>query len=85
VYWKPATLSVFDTVRQLREEGYEDDDDVNYVPCWFSTDTGASVYVNTTSEHAERVKEAIAATGVKTTIWEVGGPAQLLEDDEALF
>jgi len=85
VYWKPATLSVFDKVRDLRENGYEDDDDVNSVPVWFSTDTGASVYVNTTAEHVERVKEAVAETGVKTTIWEVGGPAKLLDDDEALF
>ncbi|MFC6951657.1 phosphomevalonate decarboxylase MvaD [Halorubellus litoreus] len=85
VYWKPATLSVFDTVRELRENGYEDDDDVNSVPVWFSTDTGASVYVNTTAEHVERVKEAVAETGVRTTIWEVGGPAKLLDDDEALF
>ncbi|MFC4407198.1 phosphomevalonate decarboxylase MvaD [Haloarchaeobius iranensis] len=85
VYWQPPTLAVFNKVRELRENGYEDDDDVDSVPVWFSTDTGASVYVNTTADHAERVKEAVSETGVRTTIWEVGGPARLLDEDEALF
>jgi len=75
VYWKPATLAIFDAVRDLREEG---------VPAYFSTDTGASVYVNTTAEHAERVEEAIAEYA-DTRIWEVGGPARVLDPAEALF
>jgi phosphomevalonate decarboxylase len=77
VYWKPATLRIFDAVRQLREE--------EGVPVYFSTDTGASVYVNTTAEHAERVEEVVADCGVETAIWEVGGPAQILDENEALF
>ncbi|AGB15401.1 mevalonate pyrophosphate decarboxylase [Halovivax ruber XH-70] len=78
VYWQPATLAVFNTVRELREE--ED------VPVYFSTDTGASVYVNTTEEHVDRVEEAVADTGVSTTTWSVGGPAKLLDDeDDHLF
>ncbi|WP_254767509.1 phosphomevalonate decarboxylase MvaD [Salinilacihabitans rarus] len=72
VYWQPATLAVFNRVRELREE--ED------VPAYFSTDTGASVYVNTTEDHAEYVEEQIADTGVSTTTWGVGGPAQLQDD-----
>ena len=76
VYWRPDTLSVFAAVRELRETG---------VPAYFSTDTGASVYVNTTVEHAERVEERIADCGVETRIWEVGGPARVLDGDEALF
>jgi phosphomevalonate decarboxylase len=75
VYWKPATLSIFQTVQDLREEG---------VPAYFSTDTGASVYVNTTAEHAERVEAAIAEHA-ETRIWEVGGPARVLDPAEALF
>ena len=75
VYWKPATLSIFDAVRDLREEG---------VPAYFSTDTGASVYVNTTAEHADRV-EAAVAEHAETRVWTVGGPARVLESDEALF
>ncbi len=76
VYWKPRTLAVFDAVRDLREEG---------VPVYFSTDTGASVYVNTTAEHVDRVESAVADTGVTTNVWEVGGPARVIDEDEALF
>jgi phosphomevalonate decarboxylase len=75
VYWKPRTLEIFDTVRDLREEG---------LPVYFSVDTGASVYVNTTAEYADRVEEAVAACGVETRVWTVGGPAQV-DEDAALF
>ena len=76
VYWQPETLEVFETVRDLREAG---------VPVYFSTDTGASVYVNATDEHVDRVEGAIADLGVDTHVWDVGGPATVLDDDEALF
>jgi phosphomevalonate decarboxylase len=75
VYWKPDTLAVFEAVRELREDG---------VPAYFSVDTGASVYVNTTAEHVDAVEAAVAETGVETRSWEVGGPARVIED-EALF
>ncbi|WIV67198.1 phosphomevalonate decarboxylase MvaD [Natrialbaceae archaeon AArc-T1-2] len=77
VYWQPATLAIFNRVRELREE--------EGIPCYFSTDTGASVYVNTTEEYADRVEEEVADCGVSTTIWSVGGPAKLLEEDDHLF
>ncbi|RQG97098.1 phosphomevalonate decarboxylase MvaD [Natrarchaeobius chitinivorans] len=77
VYWQPATLAIFNRVRELREQ--ED------IPVYFSTDTGASVYVNTTEKHAERVEEEISECGVSTTTWSVGGPARLLEEDDHLF
>ena len=76
VYWKPATIEVFDAVRALREDG---------VPAYFSVDTGATVYVNTTAEHAERVESAVADCGVETDVWRVGGPARVLDAAEALF
>ncbi len=76
VYWKPRTLAVFDAVRELRDDG---------VPVYFSTDTGASVYVNTTAEYVDRVESAVADTDVTTDVWEVGGPARVLDEDEALF
>ncbi|ELY43248.1 phosphomevalonate decarboxylase MvaD [Natronorubrum bangense] len=72
LYWQPETLAIFNRVRQLREEAD--------IPVYFSTDTGATVYVNTTEEYAERVEEEIADCGVSTTIWDVGGPARLLDD-----
>ncbi|MFW6457881.1 MAG: phosphomevalonate decarboxylase MvaD [Halodesulfurarchaeum sp.] len=76
IYWKPRTLEIFEAVRELREDG---------VPAYFSTDTGATVYVNTTSEHVDRVERAVAAVGVETRTWEVGGPATVLPDSEARF
>jgi phosphomevalonate decarboxylase len=77
VYWQPETIAVFNAVRQLRRE--ED------VPAYFSVDTGASVYVNTTADYAERVRSAVADCGVETTVWQVGGPAEILDESEALF
>ncbi|HKJ59451.1 MAG TPA: phosphomevalonate decarboxylase MvaD [Halobacteriales archaeon] len=76
VYWQPETLAIFETVRALREEG---------TPVYFSTDTGATVYVNTTADHAGAVEAAIAGLGVETRVWEVGGSAEVLGEDEALF
>ncbi|WP_255196693.1 phosphomevalonate decarboxylase MvaD [Halorarius litoreus] len=75
VYWQPETLEVFETVRALREDG---------IPAYYSTDTGASVYVNTTVDHVDRVEDAISDI-VPTRVWEVGGPAQVLDETEALF
>lgn len=76
VYWEPETLAIFDTVREFREDG---------VPAYFSTDTGATVYVNTKHEHVERVEAGVAACGVDTRIWDVGGPARIVDETEALF
>ena len=76
VYWEPETLSVFETVRELREDG---------IPVYFSTDTGASGYVNTTEAHVDRVESAISDLGVGTHVWSVGGPASVLGTDAALF
>jgi phosphomevalonate decarboxylase len=76
VYWNPETLAIFDAVRALREEG---------VPAYFSTDTGASVYVNTREDHVDRVEAAVADCGVETQVWEAGGPARVLDESEALF
>jgi phosphomevalonate decarboxylase len=76
VYWQPTTLEIFEVVRDLRESG---------IPAYFSTDTGASVYVNTTAEHVERVESAVSGCGVETRVWEVGGPAHVLDESEALF
>jgi phosphomevalonate decarboxylase len=77
VYWQPRTLAVFNAVRRLRTE-----DDI---PVYFSTDTGASVYVNTTAEHVDRVEAAVADCDVETEVWSVGGPAEILSESEALF
>jgi phosphomevalonate decarboxylase len=76
VYWQPETIAVFNAVRELREEG---------VPVYFSTDTGATVYVNTRESAVDRVEAAVADCGVETHRWRVGGPAEVLGEAEALF
>jgi phosphomevalonate decarboxylase len=76
VYWQPRTIAIFNAVRELRSAG---------VPVYFSTDTGASVYVNTTEEHVDSVEAAVADCGVDTEVWTVGGPARVLDESEALF
>ena len=77
VYWQPETLEIFETVRTLRND--------QGLPVYFSTDTGASVYVNTTAEHVETVEAAVRDCGVETRVWEVGGPSRILDDSKALF
>ncbi|MFB6110387.1 MAG: diphosphomevalonate decarboxylase [Halodesulfurarchaeum sp.] len=64
LYWRPETLSVLETARSLRTED---------VPVYFSADTGATAYLNTTVEHVDRVREEIEALGVPTRTWRVGG------------
>jgi phosphomevalonate decarboxylase len=76
VYWQPETIAVFNAVRDLREAG---------VPAYFSTDTGASVYVNTVAEHVDEVRTAVEDCGVDSEVWSVGGPAEVLDESEALF
>ena len=77
VYWQPRTIEIFNTVRELRTE--ED------IPVYFSVDTGASTYINTTAEYVDRVEAAVADCGVDTRVWQVGGPATVLDEDDALF
>ena len=77
VYWQPRTIEIFNTVRELRAQ--------EAIPVYFSVDTGASVYVNTTASHVDRVEDAIADCGVETRVWELGGPAHVLDESESLF
>ncbi|MFW6448437.1 MAG: phosphomevalonate decarboxylase MvaD [Halobacteriota archaeon] len=77
IYWQPTTLEVFETVRELRAD--------RDIPAYFSTDTGASVYVNTTVDHADAVADALSSCDLQSVeVWEVGGPARL-DPDRALF
>jgi phosphomevalonate decarboxylase len=76
VYWQPKTLEVFNRVRDLRADG---------LPVYFSTDTGASVYVNTTAEYVDEVEREIAALDIDTMVWELGGPSEVLPESESLF
>ncbi len=74
ILWRPDTLRVIMAVKQMREEG---------VPCYFSIDTGATVYINTHEEHLTTVRRNIESLGIETIICEVGGEAKAV--DEHLF
>ncbi len=71
VYWQPETLALLRLARRLREEN---------VPVYFSADTGATVYLNTTAPYVDRVVEEVESRGVETNVWRVGGPARLVDD-----
>ncbi len=71
VLWRPETLRVIIAVRRMREDG---------VPAFFSIDTGATVYVNTLTEHATEVQERVREIGIETISCHVGGPARTVKD-----
>lgn len=74
IAWRPPTLAVMQEVRRLREE--ED------LPCWFSIDTGATVYVNTNEPSKKRVKAALQeVTGVEDVLELSVGPAARLVNE----
>jgi phosphomevalonate decarboxylase len=71
--WQPATVAVIHKVRELRTQG---------VPVWFSIDTGATAYLNTSGEFEDRVATAVEAVpGVARMLHlEPAGAARLVED-----
>jgi phosphomevalonate decarboxylase len=74
VYWQPETLKLLSMTRRLRENG---------IPVFFSSDTGATAYLNTTAEYADKVANEVEAIGIESRIWRVGGGAEIV--DEPLF
>jgi phosphomevalonate decarboxylase len=71
LYWRPETVRLYDLARHLRDDG---------VPVYFSADTGATAYLNTTASHADRVVEAVEEVGLESHVWHVGGPAERVDD-----
>lgn len=71
VYWRPETLELYDLARTLRKED---------IPVYFSADTGATAYLNTTADHADDVADAVDSLGLDSHVWRVGGPAERLDD-----
>ncbi|MDY7081757.1 MAG: diphosphomevalonate decarboxylase, partial [Halobacteria archaeon] len=71
VYWKPETIEMYQKVQELREDD---------IPVYLSTDTGATAYLNTTKEYADRVADEIESLGIDTKTWKVGGEARVVDD-----
>jgi phosphomevalonate decarboxylase len=70
VYWQPETLKLLMLARDLRANG---------IPVFFSSDTGATAYLNTTAEYADEVANEVEAVGVESRIWQVGGGAEIID------
>jgi len=70
-YWQPETVELWNAATRLRREG---------VPVYFSSDTGATAYLNTTAEHVDRVVDAVESIGLEPAVWRVGGPAHRIDD-----
>jgi phosphomevalonate decarboxylase len=71
VLWRPDTLRVILAVKRMREEG---------LPAFFSIDTGATVYVNTSPDRGDEVESRVKELGVETIRCTVGGPARLVPE-----
>lgn len=70
-YWQPETVELRDIALDLRGEG---------LPVYFSSDTGATAYLNTTAAHVDRVAAEVEAIGLEPKVWHVGGPATRIDD-----
>lgn len=71
LYWGPGTLELLSLARDLRESG---------IPVYFSADTGATAYLNTTEEYVETVRDAVEAKGIETRTWRIGGGVRSTAD-----
>jgi phosphomevalonate decarboxylase len=70
VYWQPETLKLLSLAKRLRETG---------IPVFFSSDTGATAYLNTTAEYANIVANEVEALGIESRIWQVGRSAEIVD------
>ena len=71
VLWRPDTVKVILEVQAMRREG---------IPCYFSIDTGATVYVNTNRASLPTVRKRIEGLGILTLTCSIGGEARLVHD-----
>lgn len=73
--WEPENITLFRMCNQLRDAG---------VPVYASTDTGPTVVFITHRDHAATVATQVAELGLEATIGPIGGPATLIDPEEAL-
>jgi len=69
--WRPETVSIILEVKKMRKEGLE---------CYFSIDTGATVYVNSRLEDTGEVAKRIEALGINVLKCHVGDEAKVVGD-----
>ena len=71
VLWRPETVKVIMEVKAMRQEG---------IACYFSIDTGATVYINSRLEDRQQVERRIQALGLETIACSVGGESRRVDD-----
>jgi phosphomevalonate decarboxylase len=69
ILWRPETVKVILEVKTMRKEG---------IRCYFSIDTGATVYINLHRQDLDVVRKRIEALGLKTMTCSIGGEARLV-------
>lgn len=74
ILWRPDTLRVILEVKRMFDEGLR---------CYFSIDTGATVYINTQTRYLEEVRSRIESLGIETITCTVGD--ETVETEEHLF
>lgn len=70
VLWRPETVKVILEVKAMRHEGLK---------CYFSIDTGATVYINAHAADVDAIRDRIEGLGIRTMTCSVGGPARVEE------
>jgi diphosphomevalonate decarboxylase len=75
ILWEPDTIRIIREVGKLRSNGVE---------CWYSIDTGPSVFINTCRRHVDSIAGSLFELGLsKLVISGVGGKPKLV--DKHLF
>ena len=69
--WRPETVSIILEVKRMRKEGLE---------CYFSIDTGATVYINSRLQDSSEVARRIDALGIRVLKCHVGDEATVVGD-----
>ena len=72
--WEPENLTIFRACNALRAQG---------VPVYASTDTGPTVVLLTHRDNVDRVASHMRALGFDAIEGEIGGPAHLVDVDQA--
>ncbi len=75
ILWEPDTIRLIREVKNLRKSG---------IKCWYSMDTGPSVFINTFQRHTHMIADRLVELGFsKVIVSGVGGKPKLT--DEHLF
>ena len=71
ILWRPETVKVILEVKAMRKEG---------IRCYFSIDTGATVYINCHRADAAHVRRRMAALNIETLECSIGGAARTIPE-----